>query len=193
MLTISADSAKIANRKPAFDHPVNAPDATILTAFPAVTRGDATTLILGSMPGIASLDAHRYYAHPRNAFWFIMATIYGNGTAPEHYEDKIAMIQTAGVALWDVLKHCKRPGSLDSKIDPQSVVCNDFKVFIKKHTQLKLIAFNGKTAEQLFKKHVLPDLNLTVPTVSLPSSSPAMAMLTRQQKTTTWQQQLTLS
>lgn len=163
----------------------------MLTAFPAVSRSDATILILGSMPGVASLDAQRYYAHPQNAFWFIMATIYGNGSPPEQYEDKITMIQCAGVALWDVLKHCKRPGSLDAKIDQRSVVCNDFAAFIKKHPLLKLIAFNGKAAEQLFRKHVLANLKHPLPMVALPSSSPAMAMMTRQQKTAAWQQQLT--
>lgn len=165
--------------------------APILTAFPAVTRSDARVLILGSMPGVASLEAQRYYAHPRNAFWNIMASIYGNGLSPDKYEDRLAMIQTAGVALWDVLKHCKRPGSLDSKIEASSVVCNDFTTFITKHPLLSLIAFNGKAAEQLFRKHVLADLNHSLPMVSLPSSSPAMATMTHQQKAAAWQQQLT--
>lgn len=165
--------------------------ATPLTAFAPVSRADATVLILGSMPGVASLEAQRYYAHPQNAFWFIMASLHGDSeNVPEHYDDRINLILNSKIALWDVLKHCIRPGSLDSKIERSSVVCNDFRQFFRKHTSLKRIGFNGKTAEQLFRKHVTSDLPDNIELVSLPSTSPAMATMTREQKTAAWRKQL---
>ncbi len=163
-----------------------------LSAFAALSESNARLLILGSMPGVASLDAHEYYAHPRNAFWPIVQQLFGTPPAPETYCEKIKLLKHARIALWDVLAHCKRPGSLDANIDPKSIVCNDFNTFLKMHTQLELIAFNGKAAEKLFRKHVLPELNLStgIELVSLPSSSPAMASLKPQQKALAWRSAL---
>ncbi len=163
-----------------------------LTAFPAVSRQDATLLILGSMPGVASLNAQKYYAHPQNAFWFIMQSLFGDGAPVDNYTDNINMVKQSRVALWDVLSECRRPGSLDSNIDKKSIKCNDFNGFFKSHRQLTVVAFNGKLAEQLYKKHVLPGLTTSPETrlVSLPSSSPAMAMMTREKKADVWREQL---
>lgn len=165
-----------------------------LTAFPAVSHRDARILVLGSMPGAASLDAQEYYAHPQNAFWFIMASLFADGNVASTYTDKLKLLKNARVALWDVLLECKRDGSLDSKIDRSSVVCNDFKQFFQQHQLLDVVAFNGKTAEQLFRRHVLPTLpvNQRYRIVSLPSSSPAMATLSRPQKASVWREQLEL-
>ena len=159
-----------------------------LSAFAAVAGTDARLLILGSMPGVASLDAQEYYAHPRNAFWPIVQELFGTPPAPQTYCENIKLLQSAQIALWDVLANCKRPGSLDANIDPKSIVCNDFNTFLKTHNQVEQIAFNGKAAEKLFKKHVIPELNLSpeIALVSLPSSSPAMASLNLQQKTDAW-------
>lgn len=165
---------------------------TTLSAFTALSKPDARWLILGSMPGVASLDAQQYYAHPRNAFWPIMQELFGTPPAPESYQDKIALLHGAKVALWDVLAQCKRPGSLDANIDPKSVVCNDFNTFLSTHSKLEKIAFNGKAAEQLFNRHVLPELALSaeITMVSLPSSSPALASLNMQQKAIAWRSAL---
>ena len=171
-----------------------------VTAFPAVSQQDATVLILGSMPGVASLNAQKYYAHPRNAFWFIMQSLFGSSAsddgagliAHDNYTDKINRLKQSRVALWDVLSECSRTGSLDSNIDKKSIRCNDFNEFFASHQQLTVIAFNGKMAEQLYRKHVLPELNNSPETrlVSLPSSSPAMAMMTREEKANAWREQL---
>jgi len=171
---------------------MSADNPPALTAFPPVAQADATILILGSMPGVASLDAQQYYAHPRNSFWFIMQELFGTCPAPVTYNDRLQLLANAKVALWDVLAQCRRPGSLDSNIDRNSVVCNDFAEFLANHTEIRKIAFNGKAAEQLFRKHTLPDVTLEsfVSLVSLPSSSPAMASYSREQKASIWREQL---
>ena len=160
----------------------------ILKAFPPVTTNTATLLILGSMPGVASLQEQRYYAHPRNAFWKLMAECLGFD--PSSYQLCLSALNNHGIALWDVLKHCERPGSLDSNIVESSVECNDFSHFLKHHDQITTVLFNGKTAERLFRKHMTKNLQNSLDKIpamkSLPSTSPAMASLNFEQKLKLW-------
>lgn len=144
-----------------------------INSFVPICSPSATTLILGSMPSNASLTAAQYYAHPRNAFWPIMANIYQFNPAMP-YEDRIKALKAADIAVWDVLQQCIRPGSLDSAIKKGSRVPNNFTAFFKEHPYIRLIAFNGAEAETSFNKHVLPNLELAnTNLVRLPSSSPA--------------------
>lgn len=152
-------------------------------------------LILGSMPGIASLDAHRYYAHPRNAFWPIMEALLGTTLADDErlYPRRLQMLRQAGVALWDVMHRCTRPGSLDSSIDAQSIEVNDFPAFFIAHPRIELIACNGATAYKEYRGRVLPALDdawAQCPIVRLPSTSPAMASLGLSAKIAIWRQAL---
>lgn len=155
-------------------------------SFPPVAAPHARVLILGSMPGQASLQAQRYYAHPRNAFWYIMGELFGAG--PElPYEQRCSILAEQGVALWDVLKRCWRPGSLDSAIDPASVEPNDFRAFLADYPDVRHVYFNGRAAEQTFSRHVatqLEDLRLSY--TALPSTSPAHAAMSREQKYHAW-------
>lgn len=162
--------------------------------FPPIADRNARLLILGSMPGIASLEAHQYYAHPRNAFWPIVEALWQVPRGLD-YPARVAALRDAGVAVWDVLAQCRRPSSLDSDIDADSIVVNDFQEFFRAHPAIRLIGFNGGTAATLYRRHVLPRLtgkSRELKAVQLPSTSPAHAGRTLQQKLKAWRQLLEL-
>ncbi|MDX1626973.1 MAG: DNA-deoxyinosine glycosylase [Wenzhouxiangellaceae bacterium] len=164
----------------------------LLTAFPPIVRSDARVLVLGSMPGVRSLAEQRYYAHPQNAFWPIMGRLAGAGPG-RPYAERVERLKDAGVALWDVLAECRRPGSLDSRIRPGSVRANDFASLLEGLPAIRRIAFNGRAAETLFRRHVAPDLPrpaAAVPRVVLPSTSPAYAAMPREAKLEAWREAL---
>ena len=99
--------------------------APLLLGLPPIIDDGARVLILGNMPSVMSLAAQQYYANPRNAFWRITGEIFGfDAGAP--YEDRTAALRAHGVAVWDVLRACRRKGSLDSAVEPDSMVANDF-------------------------------------------------------------------
>lgn len=139
------------------------------------------------MPGKASIEHNQYYAHPRNFFWFFMGEICG--FKPElSYGERIFQLKRSGIALWDVLKHCERDGSLDTDIIEASEVPNDFRSFLKGHPSIRVICFNGNKAEKAFHKHVLNGLtgrvNLTL--LPLPSTSPANTTMSKYDKLEKW-------
>ncbi len=146
---------------------------TTISSFAPISNPRATILILGSIPGIASIKANKYYAHPRNAFWPIMGSLF-NFNAKLHYLLRIEALKEANVAVWDILQACERSGSLDSAIKIGSRIPNDFRAFLKDHPHLRLIAFNGEEAEKSFKQYVLNQKILPELTcINLPSTSPA--------------------
>lgn len=164
----------------------------LVRSFAPVARADARVLILGSMPGEASLAAGRYYAHPRNAFWPIVAALCGFAAAAP-YEHRLAALQERGIALWDVLQSCERAGSLDGDIDRASAQPNDFAAFFASHQHLAAVLCNGGTAFALFTRRVRPILAAplaALPCVQLPSTSPAHAGRTLAQKLAAWRRVL---
>ncbi len=163
---------------------------TTLAGLPAVAAADARVLVLGSMPGTASLTAQQYYAHPRNAFWPIMGAIAGAGPQLP-YLQRLPRLTDAGIALWDVLAHCVRDGSLDARIDPGSIVVNDFDAFLAAHPRITLVALNGGTAARMFARHVAPSLRRYVTTTTLPSTSPAHAAMRLEEKLAAWRSAIT--
>lgn len=163
-------------------------DHAVSSGFPPIARPDARILILGSLPGERSIRAQRYYAHPQNAFWRIMADLYG---IEGHYEARSAQLCENRIALWDVLRSSIRPGSMDADIRADTARINDFGGFFARHVNLELIAFNGRKAEQLFRRFVDPlDIVPGVRCVGLPSTSPAYASLPFSGKLAAWREAL---
>jgi hypoxanthine-DNA glycosylase len=161
--------------------------AVRLDGFPPIARPDARVLVLGTMPSAASLAAAEYYAHPRNAFWGIMGALFGfDARAP--YAERCAALRAAGVAVWDVLAACRREGSLDTAIEADTVVVNDFAGFFGAHPAVARVFFNGGKAAELFRRHVPA---AAVPTRvgerrQLPSTSPTNARLRFADKLEAW-------
>jgi hypoxanthine-DNA glycosylase len=160
--------------------------ARALRGFPPVAARSARVLILGSMPGAASLAAQRYYAHPRNQFWAIVGSV--TGAPPElPYARRLAALRGSGIALWDVIASCRRRGSLDAAIDAASLVVNDFAGFFAQHPGIGSVLFNGATAATLFRRLVLPTLGTRgLELVRLPSTSPAHAGMSHDRKLAAW-------
>ncbi|MBE2222674.1 MAG: DNA-deoxyinosine glycosylase [Anaerolineae bacterium] len=165
-----------------------------ITSFTPIVTEKSTVLILGSMPGKKSLDLQQYYAHSQNSFWQIMGAICGaNSDLP--YADRVQQLNEGGIAVWDVLKHCEREGSLDSAIRSDSEVPNDFEQFLETYPMISHIFFNGQKAEKSFRKKVWPNLfsqirdRITLTT--LPSTSPANTQQTREKKIEIWQEKIT--
>jgi hypoxanthine-DNA glycosylase len=155
-------------------------------SFPPIAAANATVLILGSMPGEESLRAGQYYAHPRNAFWRILSDLLGAEPGLP-YAERVALLETQGIALWDVLASCVRQGSLDSAIAGESIVVNDFPAFFQRHPSIRRVFFNGTTAEKCFVKTVQPLLGAyDLRYQRLTSSSPAHAGLSYAQKLAAW-------
>lgn len=156
--------------------------------FPPLARPDARVLILGSMPGQESLRQRQYYAYRHNLFWPIMGELLGTG--PElRYEQRVQALLARGVAVWDVLKSCERPGSLDGSIRPETERANDFTRFLAQHPRLRAVFFNGGKAASAFARHVSPRLGPHVQRLHLerlPSTSPAHAGMPRAAKLRAW-------
>lgn len=161
-------------------------------SFPPISRADAHTLILGSMPGVASLTARQYYAHPRNLFWPLIESLLGiRASAP--YTIRTTALADGGYALWDVLKTCVRPGSLDADIAPGTTEFNDFTDFFAHHRGITRVFFNGTHADKLFRR-ALPAIMITERPpclLRLPSTSPANASIPFERKLAAWRAILT--
>jgi double-stranded uracil-DNA glycosylase len=150
----------------------------LLTGLPPSVGAGCRVLVLGSMPGDASLQAARYYAHPRNRFWPVMASLCGFASDLP-YEDRLLALHRAGVGVWDVIGQCERPGSLDARIVRGSEVANPIGDLLVAHRSIEAIALNGGKAADAFRRHVAPRLpEARAPTLfALPSTSPAHAAL----------------
>jgi double-stranded uracil-DNA glycosylase len=167
------------------------PDKTGLSrGFPPVVGSEPRVLLLGSLPGRASLEAGQYYAQPRNAFWTIVGELCG-ARSDLDYADRLEALTRSGIALWDVLHAAVRPGSLDSNIIAASQRVNDIAALIAAHETISLVAFNGQKAAEIFRRRIESSLARTdIAFATLPSTSPAHATLTRDEKLVTWREVL---
>ncbi|MDF0606226.1 DNA-deoxyinosine glycosylase [Neisseriaceae bacterium TC5R-5] len=151
------------------------------SCFPPVFTSQTRVLILGSLPGDASLQAGQYYAHPRNQFWRLLQAILKQPLCQLDYHDRLQVLQQHKVGLWDVIASAQRQGSLDTAIRQQQN--NDLKAWLSRLPALRVVAFNGATAAKAATQ--LRDLPLTC--LTLPSSSPAHT-LAFERKLLAWQQ-----
>ena len=167
--------------------------ATSVRSFPPIADENARLLILGSMPGVASLVAGEYYAHPRNAFWPIMGELFGAARCLA-YEERCDRLRAAGVAVWDVLRECRREGSLDTAIESDSEDPNNFRIFLNRCPRIERVFFNGQKAEGAWRRHVEPTLDEALvkrlALVRLPSTSPAHAGRSFEEKLEIWNARL---
>jgi TDG/mug DNA glycosylase family protein len=159
----------------------------MIYGFGPIAAGDARVLVLGTIPGRQSLARNQYYANPHNAFWFIVEQLFDANPGLD-YALRTALLKSAGVALWDVLFTAERDRSVDSDIVAGSEIVNDFCTFFSTHPKIRALCFNGARAEALFRRLVLPGLphlrNLS--TLRLPSTSPANARITKNDKLEAW-------
>lgn len=139
------------------------------SAFAPVVDQDTRLLILGSLPGDASLAAEQYYAHPQNGFWRLVGGVLGQDLAALPYDRRLAELRAAGIGLWDVIAGAERPGSLDTAI--RSPVHADLIGLIDTLPRIRAVAFNGGKAARDGRRLLV---NATaLPLIDLPSSSPA--------------------
>jgi double-stranded uracil-DNA glycosylase len=153
--------------------------------FDPIANGAAKVLILGTLPGQASLQKSEYYAQPRNVFWRIMGDLFG-ASPQSPYAERTSRLVAAGVALWDVCHSANRPGSLDASI--REDVPNDLAGFLRSHRQLRLICFNGAKAADIYRRKVIlpEDLSGITNEEVLPSTSPAYAAMPYEEKLARW-------
>ncbi len=170
-----------------------------ITGFPPILPSEPKVLILGSMPSVESLRRRQYYAHPKNAFWRIMGALLGFD--PDlSYPRRVAALRRANLALWDVLKCCERDGSLDAAIVPSSEEPNAIAEMLARRTSINAVLLNGKKASASFRRHLQAaqrsetglktgsetGLEAGPEIIELPSTSPANARLTFEQKLAAW-------
>jgi hypoxanthine-DNA glycosylase len=169
--------------------------ATRRIGSPEPSRGmrayaDARTrvLVVGSLPGQASLAARQYYAQPQNSFWRVIEDLCGvPRTLP--YAQRVAALLERGIGVWDVCASAHRPGSLDSSIARESIVANNFARLYRRYPGIGFVCFNGATAAALYRRLVLPTLDAAaaqIRYVVLPSTSPAHASMRYAEKLDRW-------
>ena len=164
----------------------------LVHSFEPIVGSNPRIVILGSMPGVVSLQAVQYYANPRNAFWAIIAELFGIDIDCS-YQSRVDQISQLPLILWDTLKACHREGSLDSKILKQQIEANNIAGLAEQYSGLRAIAFNGAASEKYFnqlEKHRLPASH-QLELIKLPSTSPANASMNFDQKLSAWRQLLT--
>lgn len=164
----------------------NVSESTLCIGLPAQVNANCRVLLLGSMPGIASLQAQQYYAHPRNRFWPLLAGLCGFD-ASQPYRQRMQALLGAGVGLWDVIGQCQRRGSLDADIVRGTEVANALPELIAGLPDLQLIGCNGAAAMQAFQRRVMPQLARPPTVLALPSTSPANAAWSLPRLRQAWQ------
>lgn len=153
-----------------------------ISSFPPIIDGDSKILILGSVPGVKSLQMQQYYAHPQNKFWKILFEVF-NEEFTNDYSHRIEFLKKNRIALWDVIDSCERKGSLDSDIKNEEA--NQIKELLETHPNIKAIFCNGQKSFKNLQK--ILGKEFPVPILALPSTSPAHAGMRFEEKLQNWQ------
>lgn len=154
-----------------------------ISSFPPIIKKDSKILILGSIPGVKSLEMQQYYAHPQNKFWKIICEIF-NEEFTTNYQQRIKMLEKHHIALWDVIDTCERKGSLDSEIRNEEA--NKIEELLQNFPNIKAIFCNGQKSHKNLIK--ILGKNFRLPIIVLPSTSPAYAGLKYEEKLLSWQE-----
>ena len=152
----------------------------LLHGLPPVVAATTRLLVLGSFPGVASLKAGQYYAHPRNQFWPILSALWNVDLKALPYAERLQHMLARGLGLWDVYASCQREGSLDSAIVQPQI--NDLAGLRQRSPQLQAVAHNGAESARAMRHTLL--LNLAA--YKLPSTSPANASWSLDRKLAAW-------
>lgn len=151
-----------------------------ISSFPPIVSEDSKILILGSVPGIKSLEMKEYYAHPQNKFWRILFALFQEDFTAD-YAEKMELLKKNKIAVWDVIDSCERKGSLDTEIKNEAH--HDILQLLQDFPSIKVIFCNGQKSFKTLRK-ILPD-DLKIPILVLPSTSPAYT-IPYQQKLKDW-------
>jgi len=165
------------------------PNVKATEGFSPILAPDAAVLVLGTLPSRKSLEKNQYYGHPKNAFWSIMGELFGAGK-DRSYTTRTKILTGNGIAVWDVLASSVRPGSMDSAIDYSTAAANDFVALFRDQPQISIVCFNGQTAAKLYRRFVAPTLEKgsNAPNYqTLPSTSPAHASMSFEEKLERWE------
>jgi hypoxanthine-DNA glycosylase len=138
-----------------------------ISSFPPIIDQESKILILGSVPGVKSLEKQEYYGHPQNKFWKIIFELF-EVDFTENYVEKIEILKKNKIAVWDAIDTCERKGSLDSEIINEEA--NDIKNLLQTHPNIRAIFCNGGKSYKNLKK--ILDKNSEIPVYLLPSTSP---------------------
>jgi len=189
---MSQPARRAATKRPARSAPLDDTPARV-ASFPPQVGAGCRVLVLGTVPSLKSLEMRQSYAHPQNLFWPFMGVLFDAG--PElPYAERIARLHVAGVGIWDVLKHCERPGSLDSSILVASEVPNDIPALLETYPTIEAIALNGAKAQQVFARRIAPAIPPErldrIALLALPSTSPANASIPGAEKLERWSELL---
>ena len=152
-----------------------------ISSFPPIANKDSKILILGSIPGVKSLEMQQYYAHPQNKFWKIICEIF-NEEFTTNYQQRIEILEKHHIALWDVIDTCERKGSLDSEIRNEEA--NKIEELLQNFPNIKAIFCNGQKSHKNLQK--ILGKKFRMPIIVLPSTSPAYAGLSYFDKLKLW-------
>jgi hypoxanthine-DNA glycosylase len=179
-MTRGAAEADAMTRAAADTGPATQAAAPVLQGLPPVIARGTRLVVLGSFPGVASLLAQQYYAHPRNHFWPILSALWGVDLAALPYARRLDVLHERGLGVWDVYAACRRAGSLDTSIEDAAP--NDLAGLLRRAPGLRAIAHNGGESARAMR--VTRALGL--PVYRLPSTSPANASWSFERKLAAW-------